>query len=311
MTDTFTIRPYETPDHNAIVLLYEAAKPLGMTIPEVSTDDACRLVVGGETGKIVGYGAASRGETASLSLVVHPDRQRQGIGCRLWEHLCQNVSACGTVAFEPWVRQENESGVAWLEKNGFVQIKLDGPVSLILAGADLDAFQSVLSHVTEQGITITTLAEEKIQNPSCLPKLHMLYTTVEADVPGNDPDAMRPLEEFVKEWGESDALLFLAKDGEQYVGLSTAAPRGADPHFEERNDIFQQYLTGVMREYRQRGIATALKLQVIAHAQREGYRTLWTNSGNPAMRALNWKLGFRTGPWLVYRKILAKETANA
>lgn len=311
MNERFSVRPYEARDQDCVTALYAAAKPLGMSAPAAETHDACRLVTESAAGQIIGYGAASGGQTSSVALVVHPDWQRRGLGGILWEHLCQDASARGTVAFEPWVRQENGAGVAWLNKNGFTQINLDGPVNLILAGAELDAFQSVLSHVAAQGITITTLAEEKARDPKCLVKLHALYTSVEADVPGNDPATAPSVEQFAQEWGQPDKLLFLAKDGLHYVGLSTAAPRDADSFLEERHDIFQQHLTGVLREYRQRGIATALKLQVIAHARREGYRTLWTNSDNPAMRALNWKLGFRTGPWLVYRRALTKEIGNA
>lgn len=304
MSDLTAIRPYERRDYDGVAALYAAAKPMGMSLPDSNNNDVCRIVAESESGQIIGYGAAAGGEISSLTLWVHPERQRQGLGRRLWECLRQDLARRGTVAVEPWVRQENTPGVAWLEKNGFSQIKLDGPVQILLAGADFVSFQSALDHAAAQGITITTLAEEKARDPECLTKLHRLYTTVEADVPGNDPAAVRPVEEFAAEWEQPGNLLFLAKDGEQYVGLSTAAPRDADSFFEERQDIFQQYLTGVRREYRQRGIATALKRQVIAHAHGQGYRTLWTNSDNPAMRALNWKLGFRTGPWLVFHKLI-------
>ena len=304
MTDTFLLRSYEVPDYAHLAALYDTTKPLGMTAPDSETSDACRLVAEDETGRMIGYGAASGGKNSSLTLVVQPDWQRRGVGSLLWERLCRKVSAHGAVAFEPWVRQENGPAVAWLRKNGFVQINPDGPVQFLLAGAELEHFQTALTHVAAQGITITTLAEEKERGPECLTKLHELYTNVESDVPGHDPTAVRPLEDFASEWRQSGKLLFLAKDGERYIGLSTAAPRNADSYFEERHDIFQQHLTGVRREYRRRGIATALKGQVIAYAHQYGYRTLWTNSGNPAMRALNGKLGFRTGPWLVYHKNL-------
>lgn len=304
MSRSETIRPYETRDCAGVAALYDAARPLGMAAPDAAADDACWFVVEGKAGQIVGYGAASGQETSRLVLVVHPDHQRRGRGGRLWASLWRELTARGTAAVQPWVRQENAAGVAWLQRHGFTQINPDGPVQFLLAGMDWGPLEAALSAVTAQGITLTTLAEEKERDPECLIKLHELHTTVEADVPGNDPATAPSPESYVKEWGQPGKLLFLAKDGARYVGLSTAAPRGADPFFEEHHDIFQQHLTGVRREYRQRGIATALKLLVIAHAKREGYHTLWTNSDNPAMRALNWKLGFRTGPWLVYRKTI-------
>ena len=310
MTRPILIRAYEPQDHEVVASLYAVAKPLGMTVPEADAGTACRLVAESEAGQVVGYGAVSGEEPSNLVLVVAPDRQRQGLGSQLWECLRRELATRGTTALEPWVRQENMAGVAWLQKQGFQQINPDGPVQLLLAEANMTPFEAAWETVAAQGVTLTTLAEEKARDPECLVKLHTLYTTVEADVPGNDPAAAPSSKEFANEWGKPDKLLFLAKDGEQYIGLSTAAPRSADSYFEERHDIFQQHLTGVLPAYRRRGLAAALKGLVVAHARREGYRTLWTNSGNPAMRALNWKLGFRTGPWLVYHKTLVKESLH-
>jgi len=63
-------------------------------------------------------------------------------------------------------------------------------------------------------------------------------------------------------------------------------------------------LTGVLPEYRRRGIATALKVKTISYAREHGFRRIFTNSDNPAMKVLNAKLGFVSGPWRVYRKNL-------
>ena len=52
-------------------------------------------------------------------------------------------------------------------------------------------------------------------------------------------------------------------------------------------------MSGVKREYRRKGIATALKLRSIAFAQTQDTRVLMTsnNSANPMLQ-LNLKLGF-------------------
>ncbi len=297
-----TIRAYDPQDHPSLATLYDVAQPLGIGIPDAENSHACRLVTETEAGRLIGYGAASGGAASSVTLVIHPDHQRQGLGTSLWERLRRELNTLGTNAVEAWVRQENVSGVAWLQKNGFTQIHPDGPVQLLLADADLEQCQRAWENAAAQKITLTTLAEEKTQDPEYLAKLHALYSTFEADIP--------PFETFAQEWNAPGKLLFLAKDGERYIGLSTADPRGADPYFAETNDIFQQHLTGVLPEYRRRGLATALKSHVIAYAKRAGYRTLWTHSGNPDMRALNWKLGFRTGPWLIYSKTFVQEITH-
>jgi mycothiol synthase len=66
----------------------------------------------------------------------------------------------------------------------------------------------------------------------------------------------------------------------------------------------QQLLTGVLSQYRRRGIAIALKVKTITYAREHGFRRIFTNSSNPAMQALNTKLGFRSGPWRVYLQTL-------
>jgi RimJ/RimL family protein N-acetyltransferase len=59
--------------------------------------------------------------------------------------------------------------------------------------------------------------------------------------------------------------------------------------------VLQQDDTGVIREYRGRGIATALKLKVIEYGKKNGYRVIktWNDSVNEAMLAVNIKLGFK------------------
>lgn len=306
MQSSISIRPFEADDLDGVLALYHAARPLGVGPPGAESDFKFRHVAL-DGAAVIGYGAGGDGDPSALSVMVRPERQRSGVGGLLWDRLRESLGASGVATVEAWVREENAAGLAWLEGLGFIPTKLDGPVQLLLADVDLGPLETALSGAAAQGITVTTLAEEKERDPECLVKLHALHTTIEADVPGHDSAADPSAEEYAREWGQPGKLLFLAKDGPHSVGLSTADPREAAPFFEERHDIFQQHLTGVRREYRRRGVATALKGRIIAHAKREGYRTLWTNSDNPAMCALNWKMGFRSGPWRVYRRELTDE----
>jgi RimJ/RimL family protein N-acetyltransferase len=66
-------------------------------------------------------------------------------------------------------------------------------------------------------------------------------------------------------------------------------------------------MTGVLRPYRGKGVATLLKLRGIRYAQERGKPKLWAvnDSVNTAMLSLNKKLGFvREGANIRYRKVI-------
>ncbi len=68
-----------------------------------------------------------------------------------------------------------------------------------------------------------------------------------------------------------------------------------------------QAITEVLREYRGRGIAVALKLRVIDFAARNGYDVVKTRNGsaNKAMLGINHNLGFRRHVgWITFEKPL-------
>lgn len=63
-------------------------------------------------------------------------------------------------------------------------------------------------------------------------------------------------------------------------------------------------LTGVKRDYRRRGIATALKVKSIEVAQKDGFEFIETsNEENNPMFQLNLQLGYKPAPaWLRFNK---------
>src|SRR5207253_7614062 len=102
-------------------------------------------------------------------------------------------------------------------------------------------------------------------------------------------------------------LFFIALAGDDPVGYATMDDFGRDAH---------HGLTAVRREWRRRGVATALKQEQIAAAKRAGFRRLVTGSEerNTPMRNLNAKLGYRPEPslsTLVVRGPAAYDCASA
>ena len=110
-----------------------------------------------------------------------------------------------------------------------------------------------------------------------------------------------PGEDHVQSWGEfaaerfayeyrSDGA-FVALDGSKFVGVAHVI-------LDREHDRMENAMTGVLREYRGRGIAQSLKTLTIKHARDNGVSEILTqnDSENGPMLAVNQKLGYRRWP---------------
>ena len=141
-----------------------------------------------------------------------------------------------------------------------------------------------------------------------LKKLHELVQIISADMPSVASFTPTSYEQWEAFELKNPNLLpegyMIAKDGSNYVGLSTVWRIDKEPRG------LVQGNTGVRREYRGRGIAVALKLKVIDFARRNGYEKVktWNASDNVPMLAVNTKLGFkREVGWITLEKNLPEK----
>jgi GNAT superfamily N-acetyltransferase len=247
--------------------------------------------------------------------MVHPIWQQKGVGRLLWQRMREDLaalsagSAAVAVAVSPWVRAQNTAARSWLEALGFVHVHKDGPVQLTVAdAADLSPFTAITQRLAQQrGVVITTLSTEMEKSSKALATFYELFQEVEKDVPGYSAANRTSFEQCMQDLqqpGMRSESVFIAAQGDQYVGLSILGQKvsPSDQRFAGGPGCLSQHLTGVRRAYRRQGIALALKVRGIAFAREHGYERILSNSDNPAMRVLNQKLGFRTGPWLIYTK---------
>ena len=101
----------------------------------------------------------------------------------------------------------------------------------------------------------------------------------------------------------TDAYFVAVHDGneaERYVGISGLSINWADP------TICSTEMTGVIRSYRRKGIAMALKIKAISFVKEQEGKVIYTgNEESNPMFILNQKLGFEPGPaWLSFHRQL-------
>src|SRR5262249_31867191 len=82
---------------------------------------------------------------------------------------------------------------------------------------------------------------------------------------------------------------FLAKANGVFIGYTALGPDHNAP------EAIGTGPTAVRPEYRGRGVATALKVLALTHAQQPGWRSAVHRSASPAMIRVSAKLGFQRG----------------
>ena len=229
-----------------------------------------------------------------VSVIVLPAFRRRGVGTALWQHLCREIEQFDPLRLFIGTRENFPEGVRFAEKLGFIENFRHWESRLEPAAFRLADLAGYSRRVAKQGIEIRAVTE-MMSDPERDRKLYELEWAIQQDIPSPVPAVQRSFEEFQKVWQRSnfvqDAWL-VALDKGEYVGMTELWSNQADP------DLFDIGLTGVLRSYRRRGIATALKLRGIEFAQKGGIRELrtWNASNNGAILAVNRLLGFVRRP---------------
>ena len=93
----------------------------------------------------------------------------------------------------------------------------------------------------------------------------------------------------------------IAYDGDRIAGFTTSGKRQSRDGY--------TWITGTAREYRGRGLATAMKVDALSRAKAKGLRAMLTTNDEPnkTMRGINAKLGYQMLPAHVQlEKILSR-----
>ncbi len=224
---------------------------------------------------------------------VAPAWRGRGIGSALYIDLMQFLEQhdAGTITSE--VRDDCAISLAFAERHGFEKDRHLFQSSLDLEAFDESPYLGTLGGVAEAGIRVRSIADFG-DTPDARRKLYEVNAITDQDVPGWIGPGLS-FEEFnewvyVSEWYRPDGQL-LAADGDRWVGICAVRL------YPDACLAFNVH-TGVIRAYRKRHVAVALKLAAIRYARNQGARSLSTHndSMNGPMLALNRKLGYVPEP---------------
>lgn len=227
----------------------------------------------------------------SVGIAVVPEFRRRGIGRALYERLETYVREQGAREISAFVAEDwLPLAGAWLEREGYTEAERMRMSEQSLDTFDPDAYAAAEAKATAAGITFTTLAEADTEENRR--KLWEVNSVADRDVPTTSHEDT-PFEEFQQQLDRPECLrdcLVIARHGDDYVGYTILSHRRPERAFIE--------MTGVHPDWRNHGIATAVKVRSALLARAKGYKAIRTfnHVNNPAMLAVNRRLGYQPLP---------------
>jgi mycothiol synthase len=221
------------------------------------------------------------GPYAAGDVAVVPEHRRRGVGSSMLAELSRRARALGKDELQGEVKESDPGSIAFLERRGFVKVGAERAVVLALEGVEPPPPDP------PDGVRIASRVEE----PDRLDEMYGVAVQAEEDIPGST--GVQTFEQWraheIDQPNRRPELCFLALAGNEVVGYAALQVFG--------DEAFHG-LTATRRDWRRRGVATALKRAEIAAAKQAGFRRLLTESEerNEPMRRLNEKLGFVPAP---------------
>jgi RimJ/RimL family protein N-acetyltransferase len=228
-------------------------------------------------GELAGSGLLNRSDTGNAHVAprVLPEKRGRGVGTAVLKRLAARAVEQGYTRAGSHVAGDDERSIAFARRFGFEETRRD--VQQVL---DVRAGESR----PMEGIEFASIEAR----PDLLEAAYPVAQQGYEDMPIEGLDIL--LDSWLAEEATLPAGSFAALAKGEVVGFAGLLRWADDPTKAEHG------LTVVRRDWRRRGLASALKERQIAWAAANGIRRLvtYTQTGNENMQAVNGRLGYVT-----------------
>ena len=240
-----------------------------------------------DVGTAIGIGGWHSPEgVARGSVAVVPSSRRRGAGSALLHALSSWARELGYVELMGPVKETDDRSLAWARRRGYVEIGRNSLLALDLTRTEKPVVE------LPDGIEIVAWADR----PDLEEGMYAVAREAYPDVPGEEDAGVAPFAEWLamdmQGAGDRPEATFVALAGDEVVAYAKLSLSLARP------TVAMHDMTGVRRDWRGRGIATALKAAEIAWALDNGYQRLETQNEerNEPIRRLNERYGYVVEP---------------
>lgn len=300
---TINFRPAQAGDYPALIDLYNSNNPFTTTAERLLAADArsakqdrhFRRIVAENPDRMVGIGEVRSlwGDAVQPGrywVSVHLDETARNpeLFSRLLKYLSDGVTA-EVRELAACIREDYLQHAGFLASGGFEERFRSWGAHLDLTSFDPAQFAVTISELEAEGFRFMPFSD--LSTPDNIARLQALQAAISEDVLSFEPIVPSGLEDLLGDEYVPEGLIVAVSPDGQFVGLSTLK-RTPQP------GAMDTGLTGVIREYRGRGLATAVKVRALLAANELGAKEIGTGGGgvDSPMKLLNQKLGFSVGP---------------
>ena len=262
-------------------------------------------------GVIIGYVETFQSQFAfhpqkyECRMFIEPKYDADDIRPKILTHTLNRLRDQPLIALKSGMLDNKPEAMRFFEAYDFVTVTEEKLSKLNVIKFDAAQYADLLASVKALGIDIVPLRRLQMDDTDWQHKLYDLDITVASDIPTTGDKRYPSFDDWCERRlaapsVDPDGWFIAMKDG-YFIGHSAGNINRNSPIVQ-----FATNVTAVRREWRRKGIATALKVHIIQYAQAQGVSEIFTsNDAQNPMYQLNLRLGFEPLPsWVRVEKSL-------